>query len=107
MTSKQKAIAEKWQAIIKEYEASGQTLRAFSGQRGMKVEALRYWKNRRIPALRRTAPQDLVEITAMVNPSSRIGGGIRIIFPSGIIVEPVADWNQAELTSTLTAVRSL
>lgn len=108
MTSKQKETTDKWQRIVKEFEASGQTLQVFCEQHGISRYALRYWRSRRIPALRRVASVGMVEVKASAIPVSRApSGNIRIIFPSGIIVEPVADWNQDELTRTLAAVRSL
>jgi hypothetical protein len=108
MTSKQKESAMKWQAVVREFEASQLNLKDFCAAKGISRYALQYW--RRKPAAKTGNPpaKGLVEIKAVSVPAQRkVGGNIRIIFPSGIIVEPGVDWNQDELNRTLAAVRSL
>ncbi len=38
--------AEEWNAIIKEWESSGKTIRAWSEEKGLSCESLRRWRKR-------------------------------------------------------------
>ena len=108
MTSKQKESSAKWQAVIREFEASQLNLKDFCVAKGISRYALQYWRKKPQTKSGHRPAQGLVEIQSLPNTAQcKAGGNIRIIFPSGIVVEPGTVWNQDELVRTLAAVRSL
>jgi hypothetical protein len=108
MTTKQKNGAARWQAMVREFEASPMNLKEFCETNSISRYALQYWRRKTATNSTNRAVNGLVEIipTMTIAPNT-VGEKIRIIFPSGIIVEPGADWKQDELTRTLAAVKSL
>ena len=109
MTNNQKKSAAEWQALVDAFEASQLKLKDFCEAQGVTRYALHYWQKKSMLNLGSRPAGGLVEIKPLSVPSHgrTVGGSIRIIFPSGIIVEPGTSWNQDELTRALATVRSL
>ena len=83
---------EQWAELVQDYEASGQSKRAFCAERGIGQSTLRYWRRRleqrsgqaqvAVSQGPRLVPVDLIEEQAPLAAGSGVtiltGGGVRI-----------------------------
>lgn len=83
---------EQWTKLVKDFEGSGQSQRAFCAERGIGQSTLRYWRRRlekrsgespiAVPQGPRLVPINLIEEHAPVAAGSGVtvltGGGVRI-----------------------------
>ena len=89
MTSEQKESAVKWQAVVREFKASQLNLKDFCEAQGISGYVLQYWRKKPTAKSGNRSSNGLVEIKSRTVPvQQKVGGNIRIIFPSGIIMEP-------------------
>ena len=95
-----------WERIIDNWRASGKAQRAFCQAKKLSYWSFRYWK-KRIENQEADGKPEFVEIVAppKQSPVSK-GISIRIIFPSGIMIEPGTAFEERDLVAAIRAVRS-
>ena len=95
-----------WEGIIEQWRESGKPQRAFCQAKKMSYWSFRYWK-KRIECPEANGKPEFVEIIAPPKqaPVSK-GISIRIIFPSGIMIEPGTVFDERELVAAIRAVRN-
>lgn len=71
MTSKQKESAAKWQAVVREFEASQLNLKDFCEAQGISRYALQYWRRKPTTRPSNLSAKGLVEIKAVSVPAQR------------------------------------
>jgi hypothetical protein len=95
-----------WEGIIDTWRESGKAQRAFCQAKKLSYWSFRYWK-KRIENQEADGKPEFVEIVAppKQSPVSK-GISIRIIFPSGIMIEPGIVFDERELVAAIRAVRN-
>jgi len=111
MTTKQKQAAEQWRELVREFETSDLNLKDFCQEKEISRYALQYWRKKPVPTQKSSHRSGLVEIK-LANPPVRTAAsiqstGIRIVFPSGIAIEPGTNWNSDSLHRLLALVKAL
>jgi hypothetical protein len=95
-----------WEGIIDTWRGSGKSQRAFCQAKRMSYWSFRYWK-KRIENQDGEEESGFVEIQASLKLSYvAVETSIRIVFPSGIIIEPGTAFDERELVAAIRAVRS-
>ena len=94
-----------WEGIIDQWRESGKPQRAFCKAKKMSYWSFRYWK-KVIENQEADGKPGFVEILAPPKQSRDSKGiSIRIIFPSGIMIEPGPVFEERELVAAIRAVR--
>jgi hypothetical protein len=101
---------EQWAELVRDYEASGQSQRAFCAERGIGQSTLRYWKRRPEIASReasaavthrvRLMPVDLIEEPA----SLAAGTGVTILTGGGVRIEVERHFDAGVLRGVVAAL---
>jgi hypothetical protein len=95
-----------WEGIIDIWRGSGKSQRAFCQAKRISYWSFRYWK-KRIENQDGEGESGFVEIQASLKLSNiAVGTPIRIIFPSGIMIEPGAAFEARDLIAAIRAVHS-
>jgi len=91
---------EQWAALVKEWEASGQSQRAFCAERGIGQSTLRYWRRR----LQGETPSDaeisgarLVPVRVRAQGPSQGGSDLRLVLGNGLRIEVAPGFDAATL----------
>ena len=96
-----------WEGIIEQWRESGKPQRAFCRAKKMSYWSFRYWK-KLIENQEAAGKHEFVEILAPPKQSrGSKGTSIRIIFPSGIMIEPGTVFDERELVAAIRAVRDV
>jgi len=97
---------EHWEGIIDTWRGSGKTQRAFCQAKKLSYWSFRYWK-KRIENQEAEGETGFVEIQASPKlPHIAVETPIRIVFPSGIMIEPGSAFEERDLVAAIRAVRS-
>jgi hypothetical protein len=95
-----------WEGIIDTWRESGKPQRAFCRAKKISYWSFRYWK-KMIENQEADGKSEFVEILAPPKQSRDSKGiSIRIIFPSGIMIEPGTVFDERELVAAIRAVRN-
>jgi hypothetical protein len=95
-----------WERIIDNWRASGKAQRAFCKAKKLSYWSFRYWK-KRVENQKAEGETGFVEIQASPKLSCvAVETPIRIIFPSGIMIEPGTAFDERDLVAAIRAVRS-
>jgi hypothetical protein len=95
-----------WEGIIDTWRGSGKSQRAFCQAKKMSYWSFRYWKER-IENHEAEGGPVFVEIQASPKLSNiAVETPMRIIFPSGIMIEPGTAFEARHLVAAIRAVRS-
>ena len=97
---------QQWEELVRDYEASGQSQRAFCAARGIGQSSLRYWKRRLeqgsgaegapIAQGPRLVPVKLVE-----DASASADSGLAVVMPGGVRVEIARGFDAPTLACVL------
>jgi len=89
---KSKTVIERWVKLIREWEGSGITQRAFCQKRRISFWTFRSWRTK-IRAHGKTSPSvNFVELpAALTHPLRQEAGCIRISCPGGVMIEAQAN----------------
>lgn len=106
---------EEWQQIVNEFEASGQTQRAFCAQRGISAYSLRRWRQQcdETPAAARpgAAPETAARLLPVRLRQASAGSPVAptapltLVFTNGLRLEIQADTDARYLGQVIAAVR--
>jgi hypothetical protein len=111
LSSRREAVETKkgrkhWEGIIDNWRASGKSQRAFCHAKRMSYWSFRYWK-KRIENQESEGKAGFVEIQASPKLSHvAVEAPIRIVFPSGITIEPGSAFEERDLVAAIRAVRN-
>jgi len=95
-----------WEGIIDTWRESGKPQRAFCQAKRMSYWSFRYWK-KRIGDPEAEVETGFVEIQASPALSCiAVGTPIRIVFPSGMTIEPGTAFDERDLIAAIRAVHS-
>ncbi len=95
-----------WEGIIETWRGSGKAQRAFCQAKKLSYWSFRYWR-KRIENQEAEGETGFVEILATPRQTSGLKERpIRIIFPSGIMIEPGTEFEERDLVAAIRAVRS-
>ncbi len=95
-----------WERIIDTWRGSGKAQRAFCQAKRLSYWSFRYWK-KRIENQEAEGEAGFVEIQGSPKLSyAAAATTIRIVFPSGIMIEPGTTFDERDLVAAIRAVRS-
>ncbi|MGA2548271.1 MAG: hypothetical protein ABSF43_17125 [Rectinemataceae bacterium] len=97
---------ERWEAIIMKWKGSGKTQKVFCQEKKISYWSFRNWKKKGESQPESEAKIGIVEILSAPEsspPSQEIP--IRIVFPSGITIEPGTKFDERDIVAIIRAVR--
>ncbi len=95
---------EQWAALVKEYEASGQSQRGFCAERGIGQSSLRYWRRRlqgKLPGSGATCGARLVPVGLYEDRPSHAGSGLTLVAGNGLRIELASGFDATTLQRVL------
>lgn len=75
--------AEEWRMIVRDFERSGLTQRAYADRHGIVLATLRWWVSRIGSGSRQ---EEAVEFVPVELPLAKVAEGIEASFPNGVVV---------------------
>ncbi len=109
-TSSEPSKAERWAALVKEYQTSGQSQRAFCAQRGIGQSTLRYWRRRLQEDTGHGAGGSgtrLVAVKVCEDRASSASSGLTVVAGQGVRIEVACGFDGATLERLLVSLRWL
>ncbi len=101
---------EQWAALVKEYEASGQSQRGFCAERGIGQSSLRYWR-RRLPGDRpdggRMSGTQLMPVRVCADKPSHPGSGLTLVVGKGVRIEISPEFDAVTLERVLATLEAV
>jgi len=102
---------QQWAALIREYEASGQSQRGFCAERGIGQSSLRSWRGRFGQDLRNKRAQTgtgarLVAVKVLAEAPERAGSGLVVLLPRGVRIEVGCDFDAQTLARVLATLEA-
>jgi len=101
---------EQWSALVKEYEASGQSQRGFCSERGIGQSSLRYWRRRLEgdrPGGGRISGARLVPVRVCGDGPSHAGSGLTLVVGSSLRIEVAPGFDVTTLERVLTTLEAV
>jgi transposase-like protein len=103
--------AAQWRALVREYEASGLSQRAFCQRRGLVVGTFRQWRRQLASAAGSTgAVQELTPAVRLVpaqvleERAGAVGSGIVVVTAAGVRIEVAAGFDAVTLQRVLASL---
>lgn len=102
----ERRTSEQWAERVRNYEASGQSQRAFCAERGIGQSSLRYWKRRLeqgsgIEDTRTSGSTRLVPVKLVEEAAGLADSGLVVVSQRGIRVEIARQFDAATLARVL------
>ena len=102
---------EQWSALVKAYQASGQSQRAFCDEQGIGQSSLRYWKRRLEPGAGieptpAATGSRFVAVQVLEDPPALSDSGLVVISPHGVRVEITRGFDAATLARVLSTLEA-
>jgi len=102
---------EQWEEVVKDYEASDRSQRAFCAERGIGQSSLRYWKRRLeqgsgtedAPIAKGTR---LVPVKLVEDASAPAHSGLTVVTPGGVRVEIARGFDAPTLACVLATLEA-
>jgi transposase-like protein len=102
---------EQWGELVQDYEASGQSQRAFCAERGIGQSSLRYWKRR---LEQKSGPEGapiaqgprLVPVKLVEDASVPADSGLAVVMPGGVRVEIARGFDAPTLACVLATLEA-
>jgi hypothetical protein len=95
---------EQWRRVVSEFEASGETARAFAEPRGITASALSYWRRRLARDTDVTAPSSLAVSFVEVRPDAAAAARYEIVLGNGRVVVVGPQFDEMTLDRLLRVV---
>jgi len=95
---------EQWRRVVAEFEASGETARAFAEPRGITASALGYWRRRLAKDADVNAPSSLAVSFVEVRPDAAAAARYEIVLGNGRVVVVGPQFDEMTLDRLLRVV---
>lgn len=107
-TSLDRGKAERWAELVNDYEASGQSQRAFCARRGIGQSTLRYWRRRLKEGGGEEAGSDgvrLVAVKVRQDKPSGVASGLTVVAGNDVRIEVACGFDGVTLERLLASLR--
>jgi len=107
----QRRTPQQWATLVQEYEASGESQRAFCAERGIGQSSLRYWR-RRLEEGRDNAGAPgartarLVAVKLIEETPALAASGLVVVTARGVRIEVARDFDAAVLARVVAALEA-